>query len=167
MLSKIRSSLISYILTITTTPLQFGVWIMAVWFTSNGPAGYLTCTTMFSDPMAACTTEVAGFIPVTVSVCHLACHAVTALIGLVAVFRFEWAKAYALIGGIFYIAWAVLGLAGGEEMRGHLGVDVVGSWTHVVEGSILLLIWLALRKAAALTPVTFATNDASLTAKSH
>ena len=33
-------------MTVTGSPVQFGVWIMALWFTSDGPAAYLTCTSL-------------------------------------------------------------------------------------------------------------------------
>jgi hypothetical protein len=45
MLASIRQRMIVYTMTITGSAVQFGVWIMALWLTSNGPAAYLTCTT--------------------------------------------------------------------------------------------------------------------------
>lgn len=70
MLPILRTRMIAYTLAMTASPLQFGVWLMAFWFTTNGPAAYLTCTSMLADPMTACTTEVFGIIPVTVNLCH-------------------------------------------------------------------------------------------------
>ena len=127
------------------TSVQLGVFVMALWFTSNGPAAYATCTSMFADPMTTCTTQVLGFIPVTVNLCHALCHFVSGLIGLVMALRRNWATAYAVGAGIYYIAWGLVGVAGGSEVRHHLGVDVFGTWVHVVEGSILLAIWIAFR----------------------
>lgn len=147
MLATVRQRLVAYVTALTGSPVQFGVGIMALWLTSNGPAAYLTCTSMLFDPMTACTTQVLGFIPVTVNLCHTVCHLITGIIGLVAVLRPMWAMAYAAIGGGFFIVWGALGLLGGSDIRHHLGVDVFGSWVHVVEGLILLAIWLGQRLA--------------------
>jgi hypothetical protein len=141
-LSTVRKWMLWYTMTVTASPVQFGVWIMALWFTSNGPAAYLTCASLTSDPITACTTHVAGAISVTVSLCHTLCHFISGLIGLAAFFRRSWAIAYAILGAIFYLAWGFLGVVGGEHIRHHLGVDVFGTWVHVVEGSILFGIWL-------------------------
>jgi hypothetical protein len=77
--------------------------------------------------------------------------------------RRNWAIAYALIGGAYYVIWGIVGLVGGEGVRHHLGVDVFGSWVHVIEGVILFLIWAndrrrgkrraAVQKAGAVVPV--------------
>jgi hypothetical protein len=113
---------------------------MALWLTSNGPAAYLTCTSMVSDPVDACTTPVVG-LPVTVNMFHTLGHLLTGIIGLLALRR-SWAIKYAILCGVLYIAWAFLGVFGGEHIRHELGVDAFGSWVHVVEGSTLLAIWL-------------------------
>lgn len=139
-LRTVRAVMTNYVNALSDSPVQFGVWLMAFWFTSNGPAAYLIYPGMFSSHMPR-TTIVFGFIPVTLNLCHMACHLVTGLIGLAAVQRRSWAIAYASIGGIYYIAWGIAGLTGGEEIRHHLGVDVFGSWVHVIEGLILFLIW--------------------------
>lgn len=147
-LERIRNRMTSYVWDLTDSPVQFGVFVLALWFTSNGPAAYLTCTSMVSDPMNACTTEVAGFISVTVNLCHTLCHFVTGLIGLVAVLRPTWAVAYARFGSVFYVGWGFAGLYGGEQLRHHLGVDAFGSWVHVVEGLLLLGVWIIHRSVA-------------------
>ncbi|THV18303.1 DUF4383 domain-containing protein [Nocardioides caeni] len=147
-LERIRSRMTSYVWALTDSPVQFGVFVLALWFTSNGPAAYLTCTSMAFDPMNACTTEVAGFIPVTVNLCHTLCHFVTGLIGLVAVLRPTWAAAYASLGFVYYVTWGFVGLYGGEQLRHHLGVDAFGSWVHVVEGLLLLGVWIIHRRVA-------------------
>jgi hypothetical protein len=140
MLASIRQWMLAYSRTVTGSPVQFGVWIMALWFTSNGPAAYLTCTSMVSDPVDACTTPVVG-LPVTVNLFHTLLHLLTGIIGLLALRR-SWAIKYAILCGVFYIAWGFLGVSGGEHIRHELGVDAFGSWVHVFEGSILLAIWL-------------------------
>jgi hypothetical protein len=134
--------MIAYALTVTGSPVQFGLWIMALWLTSNGPGAYLTCTAMLSDPTTACTTQVVGFIPVTVNLCHTLCHLLTGIVGLAAILRRSWAIVYTIFCGVFYIVWGLLGAFGGEHIRHHLGVDMFGTWVHVVEGSILLAICL-------------------------
>ncbi|SFQ66688.1 protein of unknown function [Amycolatopsis arida] len=118
---------------------------------TNGPAGYLTCPTVFSEPMASCTTELVGFIPVTVNGCHLACHLITGVIGMVAVARRTRATSYALLGGLYYLVWGAVGLVGGPDVRHHLGVDVVGTWVHIAEGALLVVIWLSTRRRSVAT----------------
>lgn len=145
-LARVRTRMTSYAWALTDSPVQFGVFILALWFTSNGPAAYLTCTSMVSDPMNACTTEVAGFISVTVNLCHTICHLATGLIGLIAVLRPAWAAFYASLGSAFYVAWGFAGLYGGEHLRHHLGVDVFGSRVHVVEGLLLLAVGIIHRR---------------------
>ena len=146
MLATVRQWLQGYVIALTDSPVQFGIGIMALWFTSNGPAAYLTCTSMLADPMTPCTTTVIG-LPVTVNLCHALCHLITGLIGLVAVARRSCAVAYAILGGGYYVAWGVVGLLGGLHVRYHLGVDIFGTWVHVAEGAILIAIWMADRLA--------------------
>ena len=67
---------------------------------------------------------------------------------LVAALRPRRAIAYAIIAAIYYLAWGFVGVFGGTEVRHHLGVDVFGTWVHVVEGLILLAIWRAHRLGA-------------------
>jgi hypothetical protein len=141
MLLTIRARMLAYTIALTASPVQFGVWIMAFWFTSNGPAAYLTCTSMLSEPMNSCTTTVFGVIPVTVNLCHTLCHLITGIIGLAMVLRRSWAIAYAIGGFVYYVAWGLVGLLGDDDVRHHLGVDVFGSCVHVVEGLILILVW--------------------------
>lgn len=141
MLTSIRQRMMAYTVALTASPVQFGLWIMAFWFASNGPAAYLTCPSMLSDPMTPCLTYVLGSIPVTVNLCHALCHFVSGVLGLVAVLRRSWATAYAMLCALYYFAWGFVGVFGGAHIRYHLGVDVFGSWVHVVEGSILLAIW--------------------------
>lgn len=127
MLISVRQWLLAYTMALTASPAQFGLWIMTLWLTSNGPAAYLTCTSMLSDPITPCTTQVLGFIPVTVNLCHALCHLITGIIGLVAVYHRSWAIAYAILGAVYYLAWGFLGVFGGEHIRYHLGVDVFGT----------------------------------------
>ena len=89
MLASIRQWMLAYSRTVTGSPVVFGVWIMALWFTSNGPAAYLTCTSMVSDPVDACTTPVLG-LPVRVNTFHTLGHLLTGIIGLLALRR-PWA----------------------------------------------------------------------------
>lgn len=162
MLTSIRQRMLAYTMTVTYSPVQFGVWIIALWLTSNGPRAYLTRTSMSSHPTTVCTTHVLGLVPVTVNLCHTLCHFLTGLLGLVAVLRHSWAIAYAILGGAFYIAWGLLGVFGGEHIRYHPGVDMFGTWVHVVEGLILLAIWLGDRlmtRHADSTEATFATRS--------
>jgi hypothetical protein len=146
MLASIRERMLEYTRTVTGSPVQFGVWIMALWFTSNGPAAYLTCTSIVSDPVDACTTPVV-LLPVTVNMFHTLGHLLTGIIGLVAVLRRSRAIKYAILCGAFYIAWGFLGVFGGARVRHQLGVDAFGSWVQVVEGLVLLAIWLGDRLA--------------------
>ncbi|MDX1879608.1 DUF4383 domain-containing protein [Mycolicibacterium sp. 141076] len=141
MLLDIRARMLAYTIALTASPVQFGVWVMAFWFTSNGPAAYLTCTSMLSEPMNSCTTTVFGFVPVTVNLCHALCHFSTGIIGLAAVLRRSWAIVYATGGFVYYVVWGLWGLVGGDAVRHHLGVDIFGSWVHVVEGLILIVVW--------------------------
>ncbi|MFF7944143.1 DUF4383 domain-containing protein [Nocardia gamkensis] len=154
-LRTVRRVMTNHVNNLTNSPIQFGIWTMAVWFTTNGIFAYLIYPGMFSS-MTPKTTILFGFVPVTLNLCHTACHFVTGLIGLVAVRRRSWSIACALIGTVYYIAWGILGLVGGQHVRHHLGVDVFGSWVHVVEGLILFLIWFddhrrGKRRAAAST----------------
>lgn len=149
MLASVRHRLIGYVMALTASPTQFGVGLMAWWFASNGPGAYLTCPTMLADPMQMCTTEVLGIIPVTVNLCHMLCHLITGIIGVIAVLRFNWALWYALLGGLYYVAWGLAGILGGVHVRHHLGVDAFGSWVHVIEGVILGGLWLVHRLTAA------------------
>jgi hypothetical protein len=144
-LGAIRAAMTNYVNALTNSPVQFGVWAMASWFTFNGPAAYLIYPGMLST-MTPRTTIILGFIPVTLNLCHMLCHFVTGLIGLVTVWRRSWAIGYALIGGTYYIAWGVVGLLAGPMVRHHLGVDVFGSGVHVVEGAALYVIWAADRR---------------------
>lgn len=128
--------------------------VSAIWRVDHGslvhqqrPGGYLTCTWMLADPMTPCTTQVLGFIPVTVNLCHALCHFVSGIIGLVAVLRRSGAIVYAVLCALCYLAWGFLGLIGGAHIRYHLGVDIFGTWVHVVEGVILFAIWLGYRLA--------------------
>ncbi|MDV7241668.1 MULTISPECIES: DUF4383 domain-containing protein [Rhodococcus] len=148
MLLSIRSGIIRYATAMTSSRVQFGVFVTALWFTSNGPAAYLIYPEMFSRGMESTTTIVFGFIPVTLNYCHMLCHLITGLIGLVAVTRRSWAVVYALAGGTYYIAWGILGLAGGDHVRHHLGVDTFGSWVHVVEGTILFVVFIVHKMTA-------------------
>ncbi len=113
---------------------------MAFWFFTNGIFAYMIYPGMFSTHMLK-TTILFGFVPVTLNLCHAACHFITGGLGLVAVLRRDWTIVYALVATVCYIAWGTLGLVGGESVRHHLGVDVFGSWVHVIEGIILFLIW--------------------------
>lgn len=140
--------MLTYTMAVTGSPVQFGVWLMALWFTSNGPAAYLTCTSMLFDPTTPCTTQVFGFIPVTVNLWHTLCHLSTGLIGLVLVVRRPGAIFYALFFGAYYLAWGLLGLFFTEQVRHALGVDIFGSWVHVAEGLILFAIWIGDRLTA-------------------
>ncbi|MUL64460.1 hypothetical protein BOO86_08305 [Mycobacterium sp. CBMA 234] len=145
MLESIRHRIVAYVVALTASWTQFGVGLIALWFTSNGPAAYLTCTSMLTDPMHACTTQVLGIIPVTVNLCHALCHFVTGVLGLIAALRLRWAVVYAALGAAWYIGWGLLGAFGGMHFRHHLGVDRFGSWVHVVEGIILAGLWLGHR----------------------
>jgi Domain of unknown function (DUF4383) len=158
MLASIRERMLAYSRTVTGSPVVFGVWIMALWFTSNGPAAYLTCTSMVSHPVDACTTPVV-FLPVTVNMFHTLCHLLTGIIGLVVLMRRSWAIKYAILCGVFYIGWGFLGVFGGEHIRHELGVDAFGSWVHVVEGSLLLAIWLGDRLTTRPADRTAATSS--------
>jgi hypothetical protein len=144
-LRAVRNQMTNYVNALTNSPVQFGVWMMAFWFFTNGPSAYLIYPDMFTSHMPK-TTIIFGFIPVTLNLCHMLCHFITGTIGLIAVRRRNWAIAYALIGGAYYVIWGIVGLAGGEGVRHHLGVDVFGSWVHVIEGAILFLIWADDRK---------------------
>jgi hypothetical protein len=158
----VRTLLTNYVNALTNSPVQFGVWMMAFWFFTNGPSAYLIYPDMFTSHMPK-TTIILGFIPVTLNLCHMSCHLTTGIIGLISVQRRNWAIAYALIGGAYYVIWGIVGLVGGEGVRHHLGVDVFGSWVHVIEGVILFLIWAndrrrgkrraAVQKAGAVVPV--------------
>ena len=148
-LHTIRTLMTTYVNALTNSPVQFGVWAMALWFTINGPAAYLIYPGMFSTMMPR-TTMILGFIPVTLNLCHMLCHFITGLIGLAAVYRRSWAIAYALIGGTYYIAWGIVGLLGGPMVRHHLGVDMFGTWVHVVEGLLLFAIWINDRRRTKL-----------------
>lgn len=149
MLVSIRRQLVAYVVALTASPAQFGVGLIALWFTSNGPSAYLTCPAMAGNPMQICTTQVLGIIPVTVNLCHALCHLITGLIGMAAVLRLRWALVYAALGSGYYVAWGLLGVLGGAGIRHHLGVDIFGSWVHVVEGLFLAAIWLSHRLTAA------------------
>lgn len=153
---RLRTVMTSYVNALTNSPIQFGIWMMAFWFTTNGIFAYLIYPGMFSTMMPK-TTILFGFVPVTLNLCHAACHFITGVIGLIAVQRRSWSIACAILGCPYYIAWGILGLAGGEGVRHHLGVDTFGSWVHVVEGSTLFLIWFndrrrGKRRAAAMAP---------------
>lgn len=140
-LRTVRTLLTGYVNALTNSPIQFGVFLMSFWFFTNGPSAYLIYPDMFTSHMPK-TTIILGFIPVTLNLCHMLCHLVTGLIGLISVQRRNWAIAYALIGGTYYILWGIVGLVGGEGVRHHLGVDIFGTWVHVVEGLTLYAIWL-------------------------
>jgi hypothetical protein len=134
-----------YVMALTNSPIQFGIWVMAFWFTTNGIFAYLIYPGMFSSHMPE-TTILFGFVPITLNLCHAICHFVTGVIGLIAVQRASWSAAYAIAGAVYYIAWGIIGLVGGETVRHHLGVDVLGTWVHVVEGCLLALIWVTGRR---------------------
>lgn len=140
-LRTVRSVMTTYVNALTNSPIQFGIWMMAFWFFTNGIFAYMIYPGMFSSHMPT-TTILFGYVPVTLNLCHAACHFVTGVIGLAAVLRRNWTIVYALGATVYYIAWGVVGLAGGPGVRHHLGVDIFGSWVHVVEGSLLFLIWI-------------------------
>lgn len=139
-LHTVRSVMTTYVNALTNSPIQFGIWIMAFWFTTNGIFAYMIYPDMFSSHMPK-TTILFGFVPVTLNLCHAACHLVTGVLGLIAVQRRSWTIVYAIGAVFYYLTWGVVGLTGGEGVRHHLGVDIVGSWVHVIEGTILFLIW--------------------------
>ena len=62
------------------------------------------------------------------------------------------------LGVIYYPAWGLLGLLGGQHVRYHLGVDVFGTWVHIVEGLVLIGIWqgcrLAVRSSEERAPIS-------------
>ena len=140
MLIAVRRGLTNYVRALTHSPLQFGIGVMAFWFASNGPAAYLLYPAMFSDP-APFTAIVFGFVPVTINLCHMLRNLITGIVGMVAVCRYSWTRIYAVLGGTYYIVWGLVGLLGGDHVRHHLGVDIFGTWVHVIEGSILLALW--------------------------
>ncbi len=146
-LDRVRDGAIHYIRRITNSPLQFGVFVLATWFTSNGPAAYLLCPEVLFSPLQTCSVTVFGFIPVTVNAVHAAMHLVSGVIGLAFAVRYTYARAYALYGGVYYLFWGLSMLPVGPAVRAALGVDAFGSWVHVVEGVLLWAVLLAWGRA--------------------
>jgi hypothetical protein len=136
---EFRALVLRYVTAILETPLQFWVFVMGAWFTSNGVIAYGIFPDMaFGASMHACTIQFLGFIPVTVNGWHALFHLLTGIVGLVlAPVRFR-ALGYSLICGMFYLVVAALGFAGGGPVLHLMAVDTVGNIVHVVEGVLTL-----------------------------
>lgn len=122
-------------------------FVMAVWFTSNGPVALIIFPDFSLHPMHCRTIEVLGFLPVTVNGWHAMFHLFTGLIGLLLVRSRSGAIAWAFFIAVLYITVAFVGLAGGDNVVGMLAVDTVGNWVHFIEGFSMLVLGVLARRS--------------------
>ena len=109
---------------------------------------------MLFSPLQTCTVTVFGFIPVTVNAVHALMHLISGAVGLILVMDATHARLYAIFGGLYYAFWGVSMLPVGDEVRDALGVDVFGSWVHVIEGALLLALFLFTRRNRPTVPLS-------------
>ena len=134
-----RARVLRYVNAILETPLQFWVFVMGAWFTSNGIVAYDIYPDMaFGASMHSCTIQFLGFIPVTVNGWHALFHLLTGIFGLALAPVRSRAVGYSLVCGVFYLLVGALGFAGGGPVLHLMAVDTLGNIVHAVEGLLVL-----------------------------
>ncbi len=126
-----------YLGRVRSSPTQVAAFLMAAWFTSNGPVALLIYPNFSMHPMQSRTIELLGFIPVTVNGWHALFHLITGVVGLFCVRTPATAARYAGVTALVYAATGVLGLIGGTSVCGMMAVDTFGNWVHIFEALIL------------------------------
>ncbi len=140
-MTALRNGVDRYVTAVRRSPTQMLAFVMAVWFTSNGPFALIIFPDFSLHPMHCRTIEVLGFLRVTVNGWHALFHLFTGLIGLLLVRTRAGAIAWAFFIAVLYITVAFLGLAaGGNNVFGMLAVDTFGSWVHFIEGFSMLVL---------------------------
>ncbi|MFG1793365.1 DUF4383 domain-containing protein [Nocardia sp. NPDC049149] len=134
-----RTLALRYVIAVFSTPLQFFVFLIGAWFTTNGVIAFGIYPDMaFGGHMQSCTIQFLGFIPVTVNGWHALFHLLTGLAGLALAPQRHRAIAYAWFCGPFYLLVAALGFAGGDHVLHMMAVDTFGNIVHTIEGLLIL-----------------------------
>jgi len=161
---RIRNALARYLGHVRSSPTQLATFLMAAWFTSNGPVALLIYPNFSMHPTQSRTIELLGFIPVTVNGWHALFHLITGVVGLFCLRTSRTAARYAGATAVVYAAAGVLGLLGGTSVCGMMAVDTFGNWVHVVEALILAGISAATVASNrvrhnSIRPATYATQE--------
>ncbi|MEU9804327.1 DUF4383 domain-containing protein [Mycobacterium sp. NPDC050853] len=135
-----RAAFSHYIQNVSTTRVQFLAFLMAVWFTFNGPAGLAishdfpvhTTGAMYSASFYAF-----GVIPVAVNGWHALFHLATGVAGLLCVRTRTGAIGYAAATALVYWGMAAVCATAGMGVCEIMAVDPFATWVHVSEGLIL------------------------------
>lgn len=135
-----RSPLAHHLRAVSRTPAQLAAFLLAVWFTSNGPIGLLIGPSFATDPAQGNSIDLLGFIPVTVNGWHALFHLATGLPGLWLARSRAGTAWYALVVGLVYLGVAAFGFADGTTIAGLLSVDTFGNRVHAIEGTLLLVV---------------------------
>ncbi|WP_078315230.1 DUF4383 domain-containing protein [Mycobacterium sp. D16Q16] len=138
-----RAAFTRYIQDVCTTRVQLLAFLMAVWFTSNGPLGLMinqdfpTHSTHSMYSMYSASFYAFGVIPVAVNGWHALFHLATGVAGLLAVRTRIGAIRYAAATALIYWGMTVVCLVGGMSVCSVMAVDTVANWVHGAEGLIL------------------------------
>lgn len=133
----IRSAVVRYVGHVRSSPTQVAAFLMAAWFTSNGPVALVIYPNFSMHPMQSRTIELLGFIPVTVNGWHALFHLITGVVGLFCMSTRSAAATWAGVTAVVYAAAGILGLMGGTSVCGMMAVDTFGNWVHLFEALIL------------------------------
>ncbi|MGA5544866.1 DUF4383 domain-containing protein [Mycobacterium sp. NPDC051198] len=136
----VRRRLLHYVTAVLATPLQFFVFVVGAWFTSNGIIAFGIYPNMAfgGGHMQTCTIQFLGFIPVTVNGWHALFHLITGLAALAAATVHARAVSYTWICGPFYLLIALLGFVGGDNVLHMMAVDTFANIVHTIEAGVLL-----------------------------
>ncbi|MCC3313625.1 DUF4383 domain-containing protein [Nocardia africana] len=134
-----RAHALRYVNSVLETPLQFFVFAVGAWFTTNGVIAFGIYPDMaVGGSMTSCTINFLGFIPVTVNGWHALFHLITGLAGLAAAPTRSRSLTYAWVCGLFYLLVAALGFTSGDHVLHMMAVDTFGSVVHTIEGVVIV-----------------------------
>ncbi|MGW5436947.1 DUF4383 domain-containing protein [Nocardia asteroides] len=134
-----RARALRYVNAVLQTPLQFFVFLVGAWFTTNGVIAFGIYPDMaFGGSMHSCTVQFLGFIPVTVNGWHALFHLITGVLELALATGWGRSRRYLLGCGPFYLLIAALGFTGGDHVLHRMAVDTFGNIVHTIEGVAML-----------------------------
>lgn len=138
-----REAFSRYIQQICASRVQFLAFLMALWFTFNGPIGLAinhdfpvhTTHTMYSASFYAF-----GVIPVAINGWHALFHLATGVAGLLCVRSRTGAIGYAAATAVVYWVMAAVCITAGMSVCEIMAVDTFANWVHISEGLTLAAI---------------------------
>lgn len=135
-----RAAFSRYIQDICATRVQFLAFLMATWFTSNGPLGLMINHDFplhSTHEMYRASFSAFGVIPVGVNGWHALFHLATGIALLIGARTRNGAIRYAAAVALVYWGMLAVCIGGGMTVCSVMAVDAVGNWVHGTEGLIL------------------------------